>query len=153
MCDYEIAYVHPMSALYCLLTCRCFLNAETNFIWAFIAPVMVIIVVNFVLFLIVARVMWKHQKRRTDNSKVANVRYVKLLWGHNIFWWPKSILLLYVASYISLHACSNYSDANRNELVMLNSQLDHHNMEMNILGVWLCTTSLTKCQGYTCPPV
>ena len=51
------------------------MNPKTHFIWAFIAPVIVIIMMNFVLFLIVARIMWKHQKRRTDKTKLANVRY------------------------------------------------------------------------------
>ncbi len=58
------------------LLSRCFLNTETHFIWAFIAPVILIIAITFVLFVIVARVMWNHHKRRTDNSKVTNVKYV-----------------------------------------------------------------------------
>ena len=49
------------------------MNPDTGFIWAFIAPMIVIIAVTFVLFVIVTRVMWKHQKRMTDNTKVKNV--------------------------------------------------------------------------------
>ena len=49
------------------------MNPATGFIWAFIAPVIVIIAVTFVLFVIVTRVMWKHQKRITDNKTMKNV--------------------------------------------------------------------------------
>ena len=66
--------VHCSSCCYYYIHFSCFLNAETHFIWAFIAPVILIIAINFVLFLVVARVMWKHQKRRTDKSKASNVK-------------------------------------------------------------------------------
>ena len=55
---------------------RCFLNPENKFIWAFILPVVVIIVMTFVLFIIVVRVMWKHQKKMTDKSTPKKVWYV-----------------------------------------------------------------------------
>ena len=35
---------------------------------------MLIILINTVLFIIIARVMWKHQKQRTDNSKIVNMK-------------------------------------------------------------------------------
>ena len=49
------------------------MNPATGFIWAFIAPVIVIIAVTFVLFVIVTSVMWKHQKRMKDNTTIMNV--------------------------------------------------------------------------------
>ena len=49
------------------------MNPDTSFTWAFIAPVVVIIAVTFALFVIVIRVMWKHQRRMTDNTKVENL--------------------------------------------------------------------------------
>ena len=61
---------HPLFMMY---VCRCFLNPATGFIWAFIAPVIVIIAVTLVLFVIVTRVMWKHQKRMMDNTAIKNV--------------------------------------------------------------------------------
>ena len=49
------------------------MNPDTSFIWAFIAPVVVIVAVTFVLLVIVVRVMWKHQRRMTDNTKIKNM--------------------------------------------------------------------------------
>jgi len=49
------------------------LNPETKFIWAFIVPVVLIILTNIVIFVIVARVMWKHQKKITD-KKMENIK-------------------------------------------------------------------------------
>ena len=56
--------------------CRCFLNPKTHFIWAFISPVILIILLNFVFFIIVGRVMWKQQKKLTNNSTRENVKSV-----------------------------------------------------------------------------
>ena len=53
---------------------RCFLNPKSHFIWAFILPVIVIILINAVLFVIVARVMWKHQRKVSEKSKLGNVK-------------------------------------------------------------------------------
>ena len=52
---------------------RCFLNPETKFIWAFILPVLVIILVNIGFFIMAAIVMWKHRKRQTGEMKRKDV--------------------------------------------------------------------------------
>ena len=62
----------------CIYTCRCFLSPMTHFIWAFISPVILIILLNFVFFIIVARVMWRHQKKLTENSQKENIRYIAI---------------------------------------------------------------------------
>ena len=67
-------YIHSLNGKFFMMYVRrCFLNPATGFIWAFIAPVIVIIAVTFVLFVIATRVMWKHQKRMTDNTAIKNV--------------------------------------------------------------------------------
>ena len=52
----------------------CFLNTETNFIWAFIAPVIVIISINVGFFIMAAIVMWKHSKKHTG-GKISKDRF------------------------------------------------------------------------------
>ena len=46
----------------------CFLNPKTHFIWAFIAPVIVIIFVNVGFFIMAAIAMWRHNKRQTGGE-------------------------------------------------------------------------------------
>ena len=46
----------------------CFLNRDTNFIWAFIAPVIVIILINVGFFIMAAIAMWKHHKKHTHGE-------------------------------------------------------------------------------------
>ena len=46
----------------------CFLNTETNFIWAFIAPVIVIILINVGFFIMAAIALWRHNKRQTGGE-------------------------------------------------------------------------------------
>ena len=46
----------------------CFLNTETNFIWAFVAPVIVIILINVGFFIMAAIAMWIHNKRQTGGE-------------------------------------------------------------------------------------
>ena len=55
---------------------RCFLNPHTGFIWAFIVPVITLMTLTFVLLVVVVRVMWKHQSKRTDKTKRGNIRLV-----------------------------------------------------------------------------
>lgn len=50
------------------------MDPSSHFIWAFILPVIVIILINAVLFVIVAKVMWKHQKKISENSKLGNTK-------------------------------------------------------------------------------
>lgn len=61
-----------------LIVYRCYLNPATNFIWAFIVPVILIILANIGFFIIAATIMWKHQMRNREKSKVDNVcRWMK----------------------------------------------------------------------------
>ena len=48
---------------------RCFLNPETKFIWAFIAPVIVIILLNVGFFVMAAVVIWRHNKKKGNSNK------------------------------------------------------------------------------------
>ena len=47
---------------------RCFLNPKTHFIWTFIAPVIVIILINVGFFIMAAIAMWRHNKRQTGGG-------------------------------------------------------------------------------------
>ncbi len=49
---------------------RCYLSAKTHFIWAFIAPVIVIISINIIFFCMVAKVIYNHKRRNTEKSKI-----------------------------------------------------------------------------------
>ncbi len=53
---------------------RCFLNADNNFIWAIIAPFIVILLANITFFTITIRIMWHHQLKQTQKTKVQMVR-------------------------------------------------------------------------------
>ena len=46
------------------------MNPETHFIWAFIAPVLVIMLANVAFLIMAAIVMWRHQKRQTSKINV-----------------------------------------------------------------------------------
>lgn len=48
----------------------CFLNAETHFIWSFIAPVMVIILINIGFFVMAAVRLWQQRKKKTKDGKM-----------------------------------------------------------------------------------
>ncbi len=49
---------------------RCFLNAETRFIWAFIAPVMVIILIKIGFFVMAAVRLWQQRKKKMKDGKM-----------------------------------------------------------------------------------
>jgi len=51
---------------------RCFLNPKNHFIWMFIAPAMLIFLANVGLFIMAATIMWRHQKKLTENKKNTN---------------------------------------------------------------------------------
>lgn len=53
---------------------RCFLNPETNFVWAFIVPVILIILANIGFFVMAASIMWKHKKRQKGEMKRKEVK-------------------------------------------------------------------------------
>ena len=46
----------------------CFLNPDSYFIWAFIAPVIVIILINVGFFIMAAIALWRHNKRQTGGE-------------------------------------------------------------------------------------
>ena len=46
----------------------CFLSPKTHFIWAFIAPVIVIIMINVGLFIMAAIALWRHNKKQTGGE-------------------------------------------------------------------------------------
>ena len=48
--------------------CSCFLNPDTYFIWAFIAPVIVIILINVGFFIMAAIALWRHNKRQASGE-------------------------------------------------------------------------------------
>ncbi len=53
----------------------CFLNPGTKFIWAFIVPVVVIILINIGFFIMAATIMWRHQKKQNDKTHIQNIRW------------------------------------------------------------------------------
>ena len=62
-------YIHSLfMLLHYTFLFRCFLNPKTHFIWAFIAPVIVIILINVGLFIMATIVLWRHNKRQTDGE-------------------------------------------------------------------------------------
>ena len=53
----------------------CFLYSGTGFVWAFIAPVILIILVNTGFFIMAATIMWRHQKKQSkDKSQLATFK-------------------------------------------------------------------------------
>lgn len=49
------------------------MNPETKFIWAFIAPVIAILLINIGFIIMAAIVMWKHNKKKSgtmDKKKI-----------------------------------------------------------------------------------
>ena len=48
--------------------CSCFLNPDSYFIWALIAPVIVIILINVGFFIMAAIALWRHNKRQTSGE-------------------------------------------------------------------------------------
>ena len=53
---------------------RCYLNPETHFIWAFIAPVVVIMLANVAFIIMAAIVMWRHKKRLTGKMEAKKIK-------------------------------------------------------------------------------
>ncbi len=58
-----------------ILSCRCFLRADTHFIWAFIGPVILIFVINIFFTIIAASIMWK--KRSISKNKNYAMNWLK----------------------------------------------------------------------------
>ena len=60
----------------CLTECsfRCFLNPTTHFIWAFIVPVLVIILVNIGFFIMAAVILWQHKKKQVRKMNRKHVK-------------------------------------------------------------------------------
>ena len=56
-----------------LVPCRCWLNPYTHFVWAFIAPVLVVICVNVGFFIMTLIIMHRHAKTRSTTSEARQV--------------------------------------------------------------------------------
>ena len=48
------------------------MSPEKHFIWVFIAPATLIFLANIGFFIMSATVMWRHQKKITENNKMTN---------------------------------------------------------------------------------
>ena len=60
--------------------CSCFLNPSTHFIWAFIAPVIVIILINVGFFIMAAVTIWRHHERKGGDTRTKHVKsWLKVL--------------------------------------------------------------------------
>ena len=57
-----------------LVTCSCFLNPVTGFVWSFIAPFILIFIANVGFFAVAARIMWRHQMKNTDKTKFERLK-------------------------------------------------------------------------------
>ena len=57
-----------------LVTCSCFLNSVTGFVWSFIAPFILIFIANVGFFAVAARIMWRHQMKNTDKTKFERLK-------------------------------------------------------------------------------
>ncbi len=53
----------------------CWLNPLNNFIFAFIAPVVVTILANIGFFVMALVIMCRHSKKQTHKSKIEKTRY------------------------------------------------------------------------------
>ena len=49
------------------------MSPETNFVWTFIAPFILIFLANIGFFIMATRIMWHHQMKHTDKKKVENL--------------------------------------------------------------------------------
>ena len=49
------------------------MSPSSRFIWALIAPVILIFLANSVFFVMAGVIMWRHQKKQTDKSRVKSV--------------------------------------------------------------------------------
>ena len=56
--------------------CSCFLNPGTHFIWAFILPMVIIILVNVGFLVMAAVTLWRHKKKRVGKMSTKD----KLNW-------------------------------------------------------------------------
>ena len=57
-----------------LVTCSCFLNPVTAFVWSLIAPFILIFIANVGFFAVAARIMWRHQMKNTDKTKFGQLK-------------------------------------------------------------------------------
>ena len=53
--------------------CSCFLRPDSYFVWAFIAPVILIFLVNIGFFIMAGVIMWRHQKKQRDKNRFQHV--------------------------------------------------------------------------------
>ena len=57
---------------------RCYLNPSTGFIWALIAPVIAIILINCGFFIMAITIIRRHQKKKND-SKINTFKSVPIV--------------------------------------------------------------------------
>ena len=67
------AFCHTLYHILFLDPCRCWLNPYTHFVWTFIVPVLVVLLVNVGFFIMVLVIMNRHAKTRTKTNKA---RYI-----------------------------------------------------------------------------
>ena len=52
---------------------RCFLSPVGGFIWSFLAPVILIFIINFGFFIMAAWISWQKHSKRAENKKLSLV--------------------------------------------------------------------------------
>lgn len=55
-----------------VIYCSCFLTPNNKFIWAFIAPFIVIFLSNICFFIMALRIMWHHQMKQNEKTRLQN---------------------------------------------------------------------------------
>ena len=85
---------------------RCYLNPETHFIWAFIAPVLVIMFINVAFIIMAATVMWRHKKRLTGKMEAKKIKnWLKALLSLTVIMgltWIFGVLIVEVQALVPL---------------------------------------------------
>ena len=85
---------------------RCYLNPKTHFIWAFIAPVLVIMFINVAFIIMAATVMWRHKKRLTGKMEAKKIKnWLKALLSLTVIMgltWIFGVLIVEVQALVPL---------------------------------------------------
>ena len=85
---------------------RCYLNPKTHFIWAFIAPVLVIMFINVAFIIMAATVMWRHKKKLTGKMEAKKIKnWLKALLSLTVIMgvtWIFGVLIVEVQALIPL---------------------------------------------------
>ena len=54
--------------------CSCFLNPHTGFVWSFIAPVIIVLLINIAFLVMAAVQIWRHKKKQYGEMKAKDVK-------------------------------------------------------------------------------